>query len=144
MVKSTYKRTRNQVSREIKKSKNQFYSKYFESHSNNIKKTWEGIRKIINPGKPLEFGISQLNIKGKIIDDPQDIANNVNDFFVNVGPNTEKTVPKTGNISPERFLKNRNNVEFIMIHISEEIILDIKSNLFPIKVQVPQVFLLKC
>ena len=74
LVKSTYKRIRNQVSREIKKSKNQFYSKYFESHSNNIKKTWEGIRKIINPGKPTGFGISQLIIRGKTNNDARDIA----------------------------------------------------------------------
>ncbi len=101
-----------------------------------IKKTWEGIRKIINPGKPIGYGISQLNIKGKIIDDPQDIANSVNNFFVNVGPNTEKTVPKAGDISPKRFLKNRNNVEFIMTHISEEDILKIIQSL-PNKVTGP-------
>ena len=37
----------------------------------------------------------------------------------------KKTVPKAGNLSPERFLKNRNNVDFIMTHISEADILDI-------------------
>ena len=125
----TYKKFRNKVSNEIKKSKNAFYKAYFESHSNDIKKTWEGIRRVINPGKPVSHGISQLNQKGKIIDDPKDIANSVNEFFVNVGPNTEKTVPKVENISPENFLKNRNRFDFVMAHISEEDILDIIKSL---------------
>ena len=127
-----YKKVRNKVSNEIKKSKNDYYKKYFESHSNDIKKTWEGIRKVINPGKPTSFEISQLNIKGKIIDDPKDIANSANDFFVNVGPNTEKTVPKVESITPEKFLKDRNNVDFVMAHISEEDFW-ISSNPFQIK-----------
>ena len=128
-VTEVYKKVRNKVSNEIKKSKNDYYKKYFESHSNDIKKTWEGIRKVINPGKPTSFGISQLNIKGKIIDDPKDIANSANEFFVNVGPNTEKTVPKVQNITPEKFLKDRNDVDFVMAHISEEDILDIIKSL---------------
>ncbi len=131
-VTDAYKRVRNKVSREIKKSKNDHYKKYFESHSNNIKKTWEGIRKIINPGKPIGYGISQLNFKGKIIDDPNDIANSLNSFFVNVGPNTEKTVPRAGNLSPDKFLKNRNRVEFIMANISEDDVLKIIQSL-PVK-----------
>ena len=127
-----YKKVRNKVSRETKKSKNEYYKKYFESHSNDIRKTWEGVRKIIGAGKPVGYGISQLNIKGKIIDDPKDIANSVNNFFVNVGPNTEKTVPKAGDISPKKFLGNRNNINFIMAHVSEDDILKIIKSL-PVK-----------
>ena len=38
--------------------------------------------------------IAQLNINGRMIDVPKHVANEVNNFFVNVGPNTEKEVPK--------------------------------------------------
>ena len=37
-----------------------------------------------------------------------------------MGPETEKSVPKVPNISPEKFLKNRNQVDLIIAHISEE------------------------
>ena len=131
-VLNAYKRVRNKVSNEIKKAKNTHYKKYFVSHCNNIKKTWEGIRKIINPGKQVGYGISQLNIKGKIIDDPKAIAAGINDFFVNVGPNTEKTVPKAGNITPQKFLRDRNRHELIVTHISEDEVLKIIQSL-PIK-----------
>ena len=73
-----------------------------------------------------------MNITGNIIDDPQDIAKGLNDFFVNVGPSTERTVPKAGNITPEKFLRDRNRFDFVMAHISEEEILKIIQSL-PIK-----------
>ena len=43
-----YNLFRNRIIREIKKSKKTYYSNYFAEHTNNIKKTWSGIREIIN------------------------------------------------------------------------------------------------
>ena len=129
LVKVTYNRVRNIVSRKVVKAKRDHYKSYFDTHNDNIKKTWEGIKKIVNVKKPTDFSISQLNIKGKIIDDPVDITNSFNTFFANVGPNTEKTVPSVPNMSPSMFLKNRNQFDLIIAHISEEEILDIIHNL---------------
>ena len=36
----------------------------------------------------------QLNVKGRTFDNPKDIAEKVDDFFVNIGPDTEKEIPK--------------------------------------------------
>ena len=72
---------------------------------------------------------SQLNVGGKVIDDNKEIATNFNHFFVNVGPNTEESVPKVPNISPSKFLKNRNQMKFVMAHVSNEEILDIINSL---------------
>ena len=46
-------------------------------------------------------------------------------FFANVGANTEKLIPKVPNISPSKFLKNRNQINFVIAHVSNEKILDI-------------------
>ena len=54
---------------------------------------------------------------------PAGIAEKLNNFFVNVGPETEKKVPKVPNASPEKYLKNRN--QFDIAHISEEEVLTI-------------------
>ena len=110
-------------------AKTAYQKSYFEEHSSNLKKTWEGIKKIVNVKKTTDFTISQLNIKGKLVDNPLDINNHFNDFFVNVGPETEKTVPKVPNISHEKFLKNRNQVNLIIAHISEEEVLEILKSL---------------
>ena len=124
-VNEIYNRARNRVSRLLEKSKKQHYESYFDEMNTNMKKTWEGIRKIVNVKKSTKFSISHLNINGRIVDEPGDVANSFNNFFVNVGPETEKTVPKVPNQSPEQFLKNRNQFEFTIAHISEEDIIDI-------------------
>ena len=72
---------------------------------------------------------SQLNVGGKIIDDNKEIATNFNNFFVNVGPNTEETIPKVPNISPSKFLRNHNQMKFVIAHASSEEILDIINSL---------------
>ena len=122
--KRVYNELRNSVNREIKRSKKLYYANYFEENINNIKKTWQGIRKIVNLNK-YSSKTSQLNIGGKIIDDNHELATNFNKFFVNVEPNTEKTIPNVPNISPSKYLKNRNQINFVIAHISNEEILDI-------------------
>ena len=95
----------------------------------NIKKTWDAIRKIVNVKKSTHFSIFQLNINGKITDDSVEITNKINNYFVNVGPQTEKGVPKVPNMTPDKFLKNRNQLDFIITHISEEEVLKIIESL---------------
>ena len=51
-IKILYNLFRNRVNRELIKSKKHYYTKYFEENNNNSKKTWEGIRSIINIKNP--------------------------------------------------------------------------------------------
>ena len=128
-VKQAYNTVRNRVTHAIFKSKKEHYKSYFEDQNLSIKKTWEGIRKIVNLKNRSSLSVSHLNINGKIVDDPQEIANNFNHFFVNVGPDTDKGIPKVPNMSPEKFLTNRNRFKLIIAHISEEDILEIIEDL---------------
>ena len=128
-VQNIYNQARNRVSRMLEKSQKEHYDSYFEEHTTNIKKTWEGIRKIVNVKKSNKFSISHLSINGKMVDEDIDIANAFNNFFVNVGPNTEKTVPKVPNKSPDQFLKNRVQFEFLIAHISEQEVVDLIASL---------------
>ena len=73
--------------------------------------------------------ISQLNINGVVIDDPIDISTKFNDFFVNVGPKTDLTIPLTQNIKPEHFLKERQQVEFDLEPVTHNEVLEIINNL---------------
>ena len=101
-VDQVYKIARNRVSRKIQRSKKEHEEAYFAEHQSDIKKTWEGLRKLVNVKKSVRFSISQLNVNGKIVDEPAEIAEKLNNFFVNVGPETEKKSPK----SPMPPLKN--------------------------------------
>ena len=71
-----------------------------------LKKTWDGIKKIVNLEKTSKR-TTQLNIEGKIIGNDNDIARNFNNFFVNVRSSTEKSIPKVSSILPSKFLKDR-------------------------------------
>ena len=129
-VKYLYNVFRNRVNRELKKkTKKKYYATYFEEHSKNIKKMWEGIRSIVNTKNSGIAKIAQLNVNGRVIDNPKQIVNEVNDFFVNVGPNTEKEVPKVPTLSPDHFLKIRNQFNFIIAHISNEEVIEIIKSL---------------
>ena len=113
----------------MKKAKKNYYNQYFENHSNNMKKTWEGIRSIINVKNKNLSSISQLKVNNKIVDDSKDIAESINNYFVNVGPKTEESIPKNPVKKPGNFLKNRNQFNFLIAHLSNEEVLSIINNL---------------
>ena len=112
----------------IRKSKKDYHAKYFQNHINDTKKVWEGIRNIVNL-KKVSSKTAQLKVNGKIIEGDQELANKFNEFFVNVGPNTESTIPKVPNLSPSKFLRNRNMTNFIIAHISNEEIVQVIDSL---------------
>ena len=69
--------------------------------------------------------MTQLNVNGKTIVNPKEIATNLNDFFVNIGPSTELNILKAVNINPKIFLKDMQEVNFLIAHISEEEVIGI-------------------
>ena len=54
---------------------------------------------------------------------------NFNDFFVNIGPVTDSKIPVSQNITPEKFLKDRNQLDFVIAPVSEEEVLEIINKL---------------
>ena len=64
-----------------------------------------------------------------MVDEPKDIANHVNDFFVNVGPELDKNIPNINHISASKYLKNRNQFNFVITHISNEEVLELIQSL---------------
>ena len=46
-----YKRFRNKVVSEIRKSKNEYYAEYFTKHKTNMKMLWSGINLLLTPNQ---------------------------------------------------------------------------------------------
>ena len=44
---SKYKNIRNLITFKVKKSKKEYYQNYFQKHSRNVKKIWDGIKSIV-------------------------------------------------------------------------------------------------
>ena len=73
-IRRLYNKFRNRINRDLKKSKINFYTNYFETNDKNIKKTWEGIKSLVNIKKANISNINQLKFNGVIIDNPKTIA----------------------------------------------------------------------
>ena len=69
-----------------------------------MKKIWSGIRSITNISKVKANDIPSILESGKTVDNPYAIANIFNNFFVNVGINTNKDIPN-GNFCRTFLLK---------------------------------------
>ena len=66
---------------------------------------WHGIRSIVNTSNKNQAShISQLN--GKLISDPVKMAHVFNKYFVNVGHNIDKSIPRTKKSALD-YLKNK-------------------------------------
>ena len=95
----------------------------------NIKNIWSGIREIVNIRNSKPYKISQLKVGANFINNTKEISNKLNEYFVNVGPTTEESIPKTQNISALKFMKERKMNEFLIAHVSHEEVLDIINSL---------------
>ena len=102
----TFKKLRNQVNFEIKKSKKSYYESYFEKHKSDSSSVWKGIKSLITLRQKSKEQPTKLSVNNKLISDQTEIANIFNDFFVNIGPTLSNKIGKT-DISYTSFLTNR-------------------------------------
>ena len=102
-----YKRKRNLVKILIRRSKKAYYAAYFEENKSDVKKTWEGIRNIVNISKKSRVSPIQINYKNEVKTRKNDMARALNDFFVNIGNMVEEKIP-SGNIPCIDYMGERN------------------------------------
>ena len=87
VAEQAYKLHKNKLTNIIRNSKREYYSKTLNYNRNNLAKTWKILNKIVRnnvgrTGSPTHF----MTENSIIIRDKQQIANEFNDYFVNVGP----------------------------------------------------------
>ena len=72
----------------MKKSKQVYYNKYFETNWNNIKNTWKVIRSL-TPLKTVASSAPTVlsSDNGNTITDPYDIVKNFNNYFASIAEN---------------------------------------------------------
>ena len=87
-----YKRFRNKLNHLITKAEREYYSKLFEEHKGNLKKSWKILKEVINKKKS-DSSCSRFIINDKVTTDGSEIADGFNSFFVNVGPSLASKIP---------------------------------------------------
>ena len=93
--KNTYKNYRNELHKLLKNAERSYYNEQILTNKNNIRKTWSIIKTIINNNKSDQKKQTKFMLSdGSVSDDKQTVAEKLNDFFVNVGPNLAKKIPE--------------------------------------------------
>jgi len=70
-----------------------------------LKKTWDILRSVINSGGPKRDPISELFVNGVNYTEPLQIANILNDFFINEPMNIANSIPPSDS-EPDVFFVN--------------------------------------
>ena len=75
----------------MKKSKHNYFTKYFESNIKNLKNTWKGIKSIISLKNSTSSSFSLLNFN-ELTSDPLKIANVFNNYFSSIGEKAQSKI----------------------------------------------------
>ena len=115
-----YKNHRNLLSTLLKKSKENYYKKCFESNWNNAKIIWKGIKSIITL-KDITSSVPRTISQGEnLITNPYDIANIFNNYFSSVADTAKENI-KYSHQHFSDYLNNQcNNDLFIQPTDSED------------------------
>ena len=80
---------------------------YFEKYRNDVKKTWNGIKNILNVSKKKGNSIDRLVYKNIPCTSNSDKVNALNDFFVDIGSSVEAKIPNVNTLFSD-YLKSPN------------------------------------
>ena len=122
-----YKSYRNKLHHVLKYAEKQHFAELLNNCQDNLKKTWQIMKNIVNKNKVRQ---SQTKFKlndGSLTTDGSVISNKFNDFFINIGPNLAAKILYQ-NLSPNDFMgQPLTNSIFLSDVTSDEIHIIIKS-----------------
>ncbi len=98
-----YKLYRNLYAKILRNSKKLYFQKKLIEYQSNTKKTWEIIKKAIHKKGKEKVVTKILNVNGNILSEPNQIAEQFNEYFTNVAKNIVK---KINPINPKNVDRN--------------------------------------
>ena len=136
---SIYRTYRNRIVSLLRTSKKDYHTAYFEEHKENMKKTWDGIRNLINVSKKSSTNINQIVSNDQTFTENKSIATALNDYFVNIGPSIENKIPHA-KTSFQTYLGEQNPSSIILDPCDANEISEIISSPVLIKHVVPSAY----
>ena len=124
----TFKEIRNKIVALCRASKKAYYRKFFAENSDNAKKTWQGIKSIINLKASSKFVPTSLLVDKEICTDPLKIANAFNKYFSSVANKLQAKIYPT-NQDFSTYLKDRNDYSFFITPTDQEEVMKIIDNI---------------
>ena len=91
-----FKRYRNTLTAALEHAENTFYQRKLDDKKDGIKNFWKTFGKTLNPNKSkTRSNLAKLIVDGKVITGDENISNEMNNFFCNVGKNIHDNIPNT-------------------------------------------------
>ena len=96
-LKEKCKLYRKQLKSLLQMSEKKHYEDLFNQYRNNARQSWMLIKTIINKNNNSRTCSEYFNINGELTNEPVQIANKFNEYFINVGPSISNSMTGTGN-----------------------------------------------
>ena len=109
------------MKRSIRMAKTHYYKYQFEKYKNDIRKTWSTIKTVLNKHKNSNSFPSYFLLNGKKITNNNEIAENFNKFFTEIGPSLSNKIVTNSSKSYKSFLTDKiaHSFEFEMINVDD-------------------------
>ena len=117
------------LKRSIFIAKKTYYFNLFKKYSNNIKNTWAAIRDILAK-KNVNVTPSKVKIGNILYEDPIDIANGFNNYFINIG-NNNINQNNMSNTLHTNYLRIQHNCKFNFSFVTREEVAKVIASLKP-------------
>lgn len=116
-----YKLYKNKLVNILRKTKKDYYNNLLEQHRSNIKETWKVLNSVIKGKVKKSEYPKYFTNQLKTITNPNDVANEFNNYFVNVGVNLANNI-----VQPE--LKVGGDVDIIKSNTSSIFLKAVEKN----------------
>ena len=126
-TKSNYSRYRNTLTTSLRLAKKNYFTRQFNLHKDDIKSTWRVINNVLKT-KNKSTPVTKIIVNETVTVDPLAIAEEFNNYFVNIGPNLAQNIPES-DLDYRHFLKMQNSRSLFFNPILEHEVIDIVNNL---------------
>ena len=113
-----YKEYKTKLNRLLKKCERDYYDEKFESYKNDLRKSWNLIKEVINK-KRVQGTFNTFIINDEETCDKQTIVEAFNKFYSSIGPKLASKIPGS-DISPTSYIANSNPETICLIPVSQE------------------------
>ena len=124
-----YKTFSENLRRAIRAAKREYYHKKFDQLKHSLKNTWKSINFVLNrTRKKSELPCSFL-VDGRVVTDKQEIANEMNKFFTNIGPSLASVIDTSNKPDFKSYLSEPSSSRFYIEYTDTEKVNSIISSL---------------
>ena len=128
-----YKKLRNDIVKKIRNAEKAYTGQKIQDSIGDIKKHWKILKETINKANNKEDVTTDFMYQGNLISDVTQNASNFNDFFANIGKETNESVGPAD--KPPSFYLNKfrkkNEHSILLSDVSSEDVMDVCRNMNP-------------